>query len=654
MPIDYRSFKTGKPSSGKDIADINVTQEWWCDDSDQRGPNFYATAKSLEDDQQFRKQQNLLHARLYGNVEIMGFGLRDYARSTPVSGAQYVPRVNFNVIASSIDALHAKITKNKPRPSFITDGATWTQQQKARRIDKFMRGVFYETKIHRKASDAFRECEVYGTSAIKLVPTKKKRIGFERVFIDELFCDDADAFYGEPQQIFQKKWMHRDLASKKYGDTPDKLLKIAAATKPSDTPHLKGFTDMIEVWEGWHLPDEDGKGGCHIIGIEGCELFYEEWKLKTFPFVFIRLFPRLQGFFGQGAAERLTGIQLEMNRLSRSISEQLRRKGRGRTYVRKGAGISPNQLSNEIQSIVLTNGDPRESVMVEVVNAVAPEEFQQLQTLYQRAFQEVGLSELSVSAKKPSGLDAAVALREFNDIETERFVKPAQAYEEFFLDAAELVIEWLRVNGGKGYKVKVPSRRYTMEIDWKDIDLDRDSYVMQMFPVSSLPQTPGAKYQRVNEMRQDGYIDMATARRLMDMPDIQAEEDLGNAAMDDADAVIGAILDEEKPKFITPEPYQNLQLLLTRAQSNYLFARHHGCDEERLQMLRDLMDATSKMLTPEPAPPVAGAPMPAGPGLPPGGPPGPLAAPSPLLTGGINVNVDAANKPAPVAPPVTG
>lgn len=653
MPIDYTSFKTGKPTSGKDIADISLVREWWDDDSDQRGPNFYATAKSLEDDQEFRKQQNLLHARLYGNIEIMGFGLRDYSRATLIPGAQYVPRVNFNVIASAVDALHAKITKNKPRPSFITDGATWAQQQKARRLDKFMRGVFYETKIHRKASDAFRECEVYGTSAIKLVPTKKKRIAFERVFIDEIFTDDADAFYGEPKQLFQRKWMHRvDVA--RMTDDPEKLLKIAAAKQPSDTPHLKGFADMIEVWEGWKLPDEDGKGGAHIIAIDGCELFFEEWKLRTFPFVFIRLFPRLQGFFGQGAAERLTGIQLEMNRLSRSISEQLRRKGRGRTFIRKGAGISPSQLTNGIQDIVMTNGDPRESVMVEVINAVAPEEFQQLQALYSRAFQEIGLSELSVSAKKPSGLDAAVALREFNDIETERFVKPAQAYEEFFLDAAELVIEWLRVNGGKGYKVKVPSRRYTMEIDWANINLDRESYVMQMFPVSSLPQTPSAKYQRVNEMRQDGYIDMATARRLMDMPDIQAEEDLGNAAMDDADAVIGAILDDEKPRLIPPEPYQNLQLVLTRAQASYLFAKHHGCEENRLEMLRDLMDKTSKMLLPPPAPPVSGAPMPAGPGMPAGMPPGPVAAPSPLLTGGINVNVDAANKPAPVAPPVTG
>lgn len=650
MAIDYRDMKPGKPSEPeKKAGEADAILEWWEDDTDRRAANFVETAASLADDQEYRTQMNVLHARLYGNVEIMGFGVRDYSRASLTPGAQYVPRVNYNVVASAVDALHAKITKSKPRPSFQTDGGTWKMQQRARRLDKFMRGVFYETKIYRKASDAFREAEVFGTSGLKLVPDKKGRIKFERVFIDEIFVDDADAFYGEPTQLFQRKRMHRGALKRLAGNNPEKLAAIMAAKPPDDAPRLKGFADMIEVWEGWHLPDEDGKGGRHIIAINGCEILCEDWKLKTFPFVWMKLFPRLLGFFGQGAAERLTGIQLEMNRLSRSISEQLRRKGRGRTFIRKGSGITPAHITNAIQDIIQTNGDPRESVLVDNINAVAPEEFQQLKELYVRAFQEVGLSELSVSAKKPSGLDAAVALREYNDIETERFVKPAQSYEEFFLDAAELVIEYLRVKGGKGYKVKVPSRRYTMDIDWSDIDLARDAYIMQMFPVSSLPQTPGAKYQRVNEMRQDGYLDMAEARRLMDMPDIQAEDDLGNAAIDDVDAVLGYILDDDKPKLLPPEPYQNLQLLLTRTNASYLFARHHGCEEDRLQMLRDLMDMATKMITPPPQPT---APMPGA-----GGAPAPapsLAAPSPLLTGGINVDVQAGSSPQPVSPPVTG
>ena len=644
--IDHTSFKTGKPADTGTPEGMGDVAWWEESDETKRCGAFTGVVKSLAEDQEFRSQMNLIHARLYGNTEILGFGIRDYSRSSMSTG--YTPRVNLNVIASATDALHAKITKSKPRPSFQTDGATWKMQQKARRLDKWCRGVFYETKIYRKGSDVFRDCEVFGTGGLKLVPTKKKRIQLERVFIDEILVDDADAYLGSPQQMFHRMKMHKGAVKRlarqhhKGEGLQEKLDKIDGTKPPDDTPTLKGFNDMIEVFEGWMLPDEDGNGGRHVIAVEGCEILCEDWKMKTFPFVWMRLFPRLLGFFGQGAAERLMGIQIELNRLMKSVSEQLRRKGKGRTYVRKGAGIPVNKIGNELVPVIEVNGDPNTAVLIENINAVAPEEFQQIQALYQKAFQEIGLSEMSVAAKKPSGLDAAVALREFSDIETERFVKPAQAYEDFYLDAAELCVEYMRVSGSKAYKVKVPSRRYTMEVDWADIDLDRDSYIMQMFPVSSLPQTPGARYQRVKEMMQDGFIDGAVARRLLDMPDIEAEEDLGNAALDDADAVVGYILDEDTPKLYPPEPYQNLTMLLQRATASYLFARHHGCDEKRLEMLRDLIDQTSKLIVPPPAPPTPNAmPAPA------------LAAPSPAISGGINVNVEG-NKPQPVAPPVTG
>lgn len=647
MAIDYRSFKSGKPSSGKDIADIPQEMEWHELPEGERGGAFCKTVDSLAEDQQFRSQQNLLHARLYGNTEILGFGVRDYSRSTIQPGMQYTPRVNLNVVASAVDALHAKITKSKPRPSFQTDGGTWKMQQKARRLDKFMRGVLYETKAYRKGSDAFREAEVFGTSGLKLVPKKNGRIEFERVFIDEILVDDADGIYGQPRQIFQRRKMSKRRVLKTLCDTEEKKQAIIGAKPPEDSPTLKGFNDVVEVYEGWILPDEDGQGGLHMLACNGVELVCEEWKLSMFPFVWMRLFPRLLGFFGQGAAERLLGIQIELNRLMRSVSEQLRRKGRGRIFTRKGAGIATSKIGNAIAEIIEVNGDPSTSVHVDNQNAVSPEEFQQIENLYRKAFQEVGLSELSVASKKPSGLDAAVAMREFNDIETERFVKPAQSYEDFYLDLAELVIEWLRVHGGSGYKVKVPSRRFTMEIDWKDVNLERDSYIMQMFPVSSLPQTPGARYQRVKEMMHDRFIDGAVARRLLDMPDIESEEDLGNAAMDDVDAVIGFILDEEKPKLFPPEPYQNLTLLVQRATAAYLFARHHGCEEKRLEMLRDLIDQASKLITPPPAPPAPTA-APA-PGL-----AAPSPAMSPAISGGLNIDVNTGGKPQPVAPPVIG
>jgi hypothetical protein len=215
-------------------------------------------------------------------------------------------------------------------------------------------------------------------------------------------------------------------------------------------------------------------------------------------------------------------------------------------------------------------------------------------------------------------------------------------FEKMLYDNAQLALNYVeayQLSGDEGFATVA---RGILDYVLRDLRSPQGGFYSAE-DADSLP--PGAKYQRVNEMRQDGYLDMAEARRLMDMPDIQAEDDLGNAAIDDVDAVIGKILDDDKPTLLPPEPYQNLQLLLTRANASYLFARHHGCEEDRLQMLRDLMDMASKMITPPPQPttPTPGA-M-AAPSM---------AAPSPLLTGGINVDVQTGSSPQPVAPPVTG
>ncbi len=165
---------------------------------------------------------------------------------------------------------------------------------------------------------------------------------------------------------------------------------------------------------------------------------------------------------------------------------------------------------------------------------------------------------------------------------------------------------------------------------------------MQMFPVSSLPQLPGARYAKVKEMMADGFIEKPVAQRLLEFPDIEAESNLGNAMIDDADATISHILDDDEPKLMPLEPYQNLDLIIQRTNASYLYARHRGCPENRLRLLRQLIDsataAKALMVAPPPMPAMPGAPM----GAPPAGP----AGGGPVINNTMN-----APGPAPLAPP---
>jgi hypothetical protein len=245
-----------------------------------------------------------------------------------------------------------------------------------------------------------------------------------------------------------------------------------------------------------------------------------------------------------------------------------------------------------------------------------------------------------------------VALREYSDIESERFAPQHQDWEQFFLDYADLCIDLItKQYGWESYKVLVPGRRDLLDVDWANINLERDSYVMQMFPVSSLPGTPAARYQKVKEMMQDGFIEKPVAQRLLEFPDIEAESNLGNAMIDDCDATISAILDDEEPTLLPLEPYQNLDLIIQRANAAYLYARHRKCPEDRLTLLRQLIDtATAQKAAMMAPPPVPGMPSPGGaPGMPPdmsmAGPPAPGG-------GSTITNTMNAAAPVPAVPPL--
>lgn len=652
---DAKIYSSETAAKREKAAAVAGDGNWWDQEKpEDRHKALITFVKQLETDSQDRAQANLRYARLYENVELET--MNDFAGAIVRQTLLGRGIVRMNVVAACCDTLAAKITKNKPRPQFQTSGGSWDAQMKGRRLNKFGIGLFHELKAHALLKEGFDDAEVFGTGLVFLYMDREtKRLCGERVIPDEIFVENADAQYGKPASMYRRKRVTKEALIAAFPNAADALAKkgeepvtIGAATQKARTP-------MLTVWEAWHLPC-GSRPGCHAIAVDGAELFSEPWKLKRFPFVVQRFKKRKKGFWGKGIAETLTGLQLELNRLLNSISEQLRRKGRGRIFVQKGTSVTPSHLTNGVADIVNYVGTLPH---VDNQNAVAPEEFNEVDRLYQRAFQEVGISELSASAKKPPGLDAAVALREFSDIESERFALTHQDWEDAHLDLMSLALDLIDAYGNQGYKVRLPNKRYIQEIDYAEIKLSRESYIMQVFPVSSLPQTPAARYQKVVEMMQDGFVDKGQAARLLDYPDIEAEENLGNAARDDVDYTISAILDEPEPKLMPVEPYQNLPLLVERATAAYLFAKHHDCPEDRLELLRQLIEDAASALQAATQPPPSALPgAPAGPppsGAMPGGPPGMGA---PMLPAGLgahiggDVNVNAAPPVQPVAGPV--
>lgn len=221
---------------------------------------------------------------------------------------------------------------------------------------------------------------------------------------------------------------------------------------------------------------------------------------------------------------------------------------------------------------------------------VQPELFNQVANLKNMAFEQMGISQLSATSQKPAGLNSGKALREYNDIETDRFMTIGQMYERFFLELAHhsIGVAVDIYNDIGSYPVKLPNKKYLETVDWSEIDLSEDDYVMKMYPVSSLPETPEGKLQTIQEYIQAGMLTPRTGKRLLDFPDLEQVEDIQNASEDYLNKVFEMMIDDGI--YTPPRPQNDLKLARELALEYYNQGLLHNMDEDKLELINRFVD----------------------------------------------------------------
>lgn len=566
---------------------------WWKAPDDELFAKVSQYVQFLDRSQSYRSAENMKFMKLYGNSDALPMKSANFIRNEPSYAS--ANRVTMNVVQSMIDTVVSKITKNKPRPMFLTEGGDWSLQRKAKKLTQFVEGQFYSTDFYQKAAVAFLHSCIFGTAAIKIF-----RIGStlhaEHTFIDEITVDDNEAMYGKPRQMHQNKWIHKDVLCEMFPDKEVFIRMVGTTTESymNYQPDPSAHNDMILVRESWHLRSgPDAKDGKHAITIENQTLLAEDYEKDYFPFVFFRWGLRPVGFFGQGVTEQLQGLQIEINKILRTIQVSMHLVSIPKIFIEASSKIVTAHLNNKIGGIIKYAGQP--PTFGQLGNIPA-ELFSHLDRLYQRCFEVIGISQLSATASKPAGLNSGKALRIYNDIETERFMSVGMRYEQAFLDAATQFIDLAReidAEDGK-LKVKVKSGKFMDSIKWSEVDMDEDKYLMQMFPTSALSNSPAGRLQEVQELLQAGFISREDGIKLLDFPDLQGFYNMANAGVEDIERQIEEIID--RGHYNPPEPYQNLQVGVVKMQQAYLMYRSEGAPEERLELFRRwISDADSLM-----------------------------------------------------------
>lgn len=617
-------------------------KSWWTEVEAKVADAVFGLVDAIRKNSTAHHQDLLKAHRLYGNFESMGISAGTYSRAN-------VGRSNFltlNVVKSCVDTIFARIAKSIPRPVFLTDGGTWSQQKKARRLEKFVAGIFYQTKFARIARVIFRDSEIFGKGIVKIVEDAKKRIRIERVFPDEIVVDPMETVYGEPRQIYQIRVVSKDVL---IGMFPGHKVEIEAST-----PSAFGQTDqlmidsasLVHVIESWHLPSTvppdvkvdatdptyaaalmEGHDGRHSICINGKTLLFEAWRDDYFPFSFLDWSPPVLGFWPKGLPIELRGIQYEINRILRNIQDSVDFCV-PKMLVHNSANVVLSHLDDIIGGIIKWGGEHPPTLQAWA--AIPQQLLEHVDRLVRQAYEISGVSQLSAASKKPSGLESGAALREYDDIQSERFAIPGVGLEEFVVDVSVQVIRLAKKIADRDgdYAVNAPQRKRTMlKIKWSEIDLDEADFVTEIFPASALPRDPAGRLAMVQDFINLNLLDKEDVPRLLNFPDLEAVNELNEASAEFTNMQMEAMIDRSEAQ--SPEPYQNLVYAKKFAQSSLLAAATQKVPEANLQLVREYINECVVMIAAtQPTPPslTAGA----GQGAPPPGSPAPGPMPQPM------------------------
>jgi hypothetical protein len=577
---------------------------WWELAGDEMGRQLVGYVRELEQSQRGAQVTNLRNLRMYAALESAGQMIFRQNLVTSGVGSLFArPRVTLNVVKSCIDTLTAKVSKQNINPQFLTSNQSYESQARSKKLTSWNRGLFQTENVYSVNALVCRDASTFSGGFVKVygernAETKKGRVRFERVFPDEILVDANDAYYDDPQMLYQVKSVSKSVLKGRF---PGKaaLIDTCASIRSG---YATSQVECVLVVEAWRLPDPNGKGGKHVLAIENGVLAKpDEYEKDHFPFARLNFTRPMLGFHGYSVADELVGIQFEINRLLLSIQQAMQLLSNPRVYIDMASKVNEQQMTNEIGGIVYFAGSPP---VIQAAATVHPELFQHLDRLYSRAFEIVGISAMSAQSKNVLGANASgAAMRQFADIETERFAVFAKAYQQMHVDEAKLAVECAQELERDGFRVEVVSRDRKVgaeRLDWKDMDYDADDFIIECYPVSALPQEPSARLQQVMEWQQMGWVDPEEAQDLADLPDLDSDRRLATAPRRWVRQKIERMI--EKNEYQPPEPYEPVDIAKKVALQYLADAELRDSPEETKALLREYIDDLAAMSAPPPAP----------------------------------------------------
>ena len=493
----------------------------------------------------FARYKNDLSIDLRTNTEYQNgfyYGF-DYKQDNDLFNSAY-----FNVIKSVIDSIVSKLANQKVRPFFTPVNGTYKTRRIVKQCQQFFDSYFEFQKIQSKITKAFEESCIFSVGYLFVNPLTYEVDVPPSWNVATL---NTESVYGEPTKLLIK-----------YPNYPTTLLDkldINDANINSEYVTLEMYCDITEkVFE---------------VYINNSMVKSISYEAERLPIVKIFYNIPILGNYTPSIVEELDGIQTQIDLISAKISAAAQLTPANTTYVLEGSNLSPGDINNRIGNVYGVKCPPGMTTLpvMNVTPSPIDPYWQSLMEYYiQKAYEVIGISQLSAMSKKPNGLDSGAALQTMEDVESDRFETQVMQYVNAFIELAKTVIAVIPDTADI-----LPNTKQSKSFKWSDVKKQSDLFKVQYSAQSALSKDPQEKLKQVLQLREQGFLSNYEVPLYLDLPDLQNAYEGAQAVENAVDALIERCIEEgdtDIPEYID---YQQLAQKITIVE-NQLSASYTG------------------------------------------------------------------------------
>lgn len=528
-------------------------------------------------------------------------------------------QVTENICCSNVDTITSVAARQTIRPVFLPDEGDWKTKRLATDLGRYAEGVAKLLRLDDHKPRVMKDMCIFGYALTMFEMDEEGEVTRERFLPIEVRVSEEECLTQPPRQLHLLKFRDREELQVKF---PDKAQAIEDAPRDATGTFfgLSGINtaDQIMVRYSWRLPigkkgSKYYKPGRRVVSTREIVLLDEEYDDVKFPIAMARWSERSTGWAGSGLVEQLQCIQRTINKMHQAHDQQIDLHASPITFVNvNDIGAAEKMRTSGAGRLVPVMGEMPKTMIPPVI---APESERRLERLSELSRTNSGISDMHAHGTMPARLETGAAVRESNDVASERFAIPEKGLERHYLDSIEAILMLCKRNHEKGFKT--PDIGYSFmvikkRIKWGDVDLKDVTYQLQAAP--QLSRTLAGRYDTISNWQQSGLITPEQARHLINHPDLDEAASEIDSYMEYLDRVAELLLDGE---YVSPDPRGRLMDLGMETMTNYYFKSiNAGAPDDKLENMRTWLDQAAFIISKAQQPPAMpmgapqGAPMP--------------------------------------------